>query len=52
MKGVNHAVDTKNDGNELIQILNYSPNIGLSSNVRHPVAKILDTSFACEKVIR
>jgi hypothetical protein len=52
MKVVNHTVDSKNDVNEHKQILIYPPNIGLSSNVRHPVAKILNTSFASEKVIR
>ena len=33
------------------QILIYQPNIGLSSDVRHPVVKILNTSLANEAVL-
>jgi len=39
------------DGKDDEQILIYQPNIGLSSDVRHPVVKILNTSLANEAVL-
>lgn len=41
--------DQNNNGNE--QILMYQPNIGLSSDVRDPVVKILNTCLANEAVL-
>ena len=48
---INPKRGSGNDGNEHGQILIYQPNIGLTSDVRQPVEKILNTILASEAVL-